>query len=247
MSISFHHPLLLVGGNGKVGHRVAQRLARRGFDVRIGSRSGAPRFDWNDASAWSVAIDGVHAAYVAYYPDLALPGADEAVQAFTSLAVQKGLKRLVLLSGRGEEEAQKAEQVLMASGADWTIVRPSWFAQNFSKNFFLDGILAGRVAFPRDGVLEPFIDAEDIADVVAAAVTGRDIRYVPVSLEDYGAELRQQDVPAVFITLLERLTREVLDGRNAQVTEGVRKVLGRAPHDFSEYVRATARTGVWGK
>lgn len=275
MSNTLHEPILVIGGKGKVGRRVADRLTSRGIDVRIGSRSANPCFDWNDRKTWGAAIDGVQAAYIAYYPDLALPGADEAIRAFTSLAVQKGLKRLVLLSGRGEDEAQRAEQVLMASGADWTIVRPSWFAQNFSENFFLDGILAGEVVFPRDGVLEPFIDADDIADVVVAALTddrhigqlyeltgplmltfreaiaeiaaaaGRDIRYIPVSVEDYAAELRKQDIPAEFVELLERLTREVLDGRNTYVTDGVQKALGRAPRVFSDYVRATAETGVW--
>ncbi|MCT7377931.1 NAD(P)H-binding protein [Chelativorans salis] len=276
MSIIFHEPILVIGGKGKVGRRVADRLTSRGFNVRVGSRSANPRFDWNDRQTWGAAIDGVQAAYISYYPDLALPGADEAIRAFTSFAVQNGLKRLVLLSGRGEPEAQEAEQVLIASGAEWTVVRPSWFAQNFSENFFLDGILAGEVVFPRDGVLEPFIDAEDIADVVVAALTddrhigqlyeltgprmltfrqaiaeiaataGRDIRYIPVSVEDYAVELRKQDnIPAEFVGLLERLTREVLDGRNAYVTDGVQKALGRAPRDFSDYVRATAETGVW--
>lgn len=276
MNTSPQKPILVIGGNGKVGRRVADRLTSRGIDVRIGSRSANPPFDWNDSNTWPAAIDGVRAAYISYYPDLALPGADEAIRAFTSLAVQKGLKRLVLLSGRGEPEAQEAEQVLMASGADWTVVRPSWFAQNFSENFFLDGILAGEVVFPRDGVLEPFIDAEDIADVVVAALTddrhigqlheltgprmltfreavaeiaqatGRDIRYVPVSVEDYAVELRKQDgIPAEFVGLLERLTSEVLDGRNEYVTDGVQMALGRAPRDFSDYVRATAQTGVW--
>ncbi|WEX09118.1 NAD(P)H-binding protein [Chelativorans sp. AA-79] len=276
MSITVHDPVLVIGGKGKVGRRVADRLTSRAFNVRIGSRSANPRFDWNDADTWGAAIDGVQAAYISYYPDLALPGADEAIRAFTSLAVQKGLKRLVLLSGRGEDEAQEAEQVLVASGADWTVVRPSWFAQNFSESFFLDGILAGEVAFPRDGVLEPFIDAEDIADVVVAALTddrhigqlyeltgprlltfreaiaeiaaaaGRDIRFIPLSVEDYAVELdKQENIPAEFVGLLKRLTREVLDGRNEHVTDGVQKALGRAPRDFSDYVRAAVETGVW--
>jgi len=276
MNTSHHKPILVIGGNGKVGRRVADRLTSRGIDARIGSRSANPPFDWNDSETWDAAIDGVQAAYISYYPDLSLPGADEAIRAFTSLAVQRGVKRLVLLSGRGEPEAQEAEQVLMASGADWTVVRPSWFAQNFSENFFLDGILAGEVVFPRDGVREPFIDAEDIADVVVAALTddrhigqlheltgprmltfreaiaeiaeatGREIRYVPISVEDYAVELRKQEnIPAEFVGLLERLTSEVLDGRNEFVTDGVQKALGRAPRDFSDYVRATAQTGVW--
>ncbi|WP_274425193.1 SDR family oxidoreductase [Chelativorans sp. YIM 93263] len=270
------NPILVIGGNGKTGSRVTRRLEAQGVPVRIGSRSAMPCFDWNDRSSWEGAIDGVRAAYVTYYPDIALPGAVDAIAAFTSLAVGNGVKRLVLLSGRGEKEAQKAEQVVMTSGAEWTIVRASWFAQNFSESFFLEGILAGEVVFPRDDVPEPFIDADDIADMVVAAlseerhvgqlyeVTGprmltfreaiaeissaacRDIRYVPVTVEDYAAELRTyDDIPPEFVELLELLTREVLDGRNTYITDGVQRALGREPRDFSDYARRTADAGVW--
>jgi uncharacterized protein YbjT (DUF2867 family) len=90
---------LVLGGTGKTGRRVAERLAERGLLVRIGSRSGEPPFDWDKPDTWATALDGVSAAYVSYYPDVAIPGAPEAVRAFTELAVQSGTRRLVLLSG----------------------------------------------------------------------------------------------------------------------------------------------------
>lgn len=276
MNDTSREPILVIGGTGKTGRRVKQRLEALDVQVRNGSRTATPPFDWKDRSSWDAVTEGVRAAYITYYPDIALPGAVDAIEAFISLAVAKGRKRLVLLSGRGEEEAQKAEQALMASGADWTIVRASWFSQNFSENFFVEDIIAGEVAFPRDGVPEPFIDADDIADVVVAALmderhvgqlyevtgprmltfrqaiaeiskaAGRDIRYVPVTVEDYAAALRNLDgIPSEFVELLELLTREVLDGRNAYITDGVRQALGRDPRDFSEYARSTADTGRW--
>src|SRR5687767_2512251 len=116
-------PTLVLGGTGKTGRRVAERLQARGVPVRIGSRSGEPPFDWEDRSTWAPALEGARAAYVTYYPDLAVPGAPEAIAAFAELALAKGTRRLVLLSGRGEDEAQRSEQVLIDSGADWTIVR----------------------------------------------------------------------------------------------------------------------------
>jgi uncharacterized protein YbjT (DUF2867 family) len=57
----------------------------------------------------------------------------------------------VLLSGRNEAEAEKAERVVMASGLEWTIVRCAFFAQNFSEGAWLDEVLAGTVSLPVDG------------------------------------------------------------------------------------------------
>ncbi|RUU07958.1 NmrA family transcriptional regulator, partial [Mesorhizobium sp. M6A.T.Ca.TU.002.02.2.1] len=161
-------PTLILGGTGKTGRRLADRLAAQGLPVRIGSRSGTPPFDWENDTTWEPALDGVGAVYISYYPDLAVPGAAEAVGAFSNLAVERGVRRLVLLSGRGETEAQRAEEMLKASGADWTILRCAWFAQNFSESFLLEPLLAGEVALPVGNVGEPFVDADDIAD---AAVT----------------------------------------------------------------------------
>src|SRR5215207_5527039 len=162
---------LVLGGTGKTGRRVVERLRARGLPVRAGSRSGAPPFHWEDRSTWAPALRGAASAYVSYFPDLAVPGAPEAVGAFVEQALQSGTRRLVLLSGRGEEEAQRAERVLQDCGTDWTIVRCSWFSQNFSESYMLDSILAGEVALPAPDTPEPFVDAEDIADVAVMALT----------------------------------------------------------------------------
>ena len=58
--------------------------------------------------------------------------------------------------------------------------------------------------------------------------------------------LAEQDVPAEFVWLLTYLFSEVLDGRNAYLTDGVQRALGREPRDFADYARDTAATGVWG-
>jgi uncharacterized protein YbjT (DUF2867 family) len=263
-------PILVIGGTGKTGRRVAERLRARDVPVRIGSRSGAPSFDWEDRSTWEPALRGTSAAYISYYPDLALPGTAELIGALAEVALAAGTRRLVLLSGRGEEEAERAEQALIASGADWTIVRCSWFMQNFSESYFADGLAAGELALPAGDVAEPFVDAEDIADVAVAALTedghvgqlyeltgprlltfaeavdeiaratGRDMRYAPVSMEAFAAELAEQQVPRDVVALLRYLFSEVLDGRNASLTDGVRRALGREPRDFSDFARRSA-------
>ncbi len=164
--------ILVLGGTGKTGRRVADRLTARGLSVRVGSRSATPSFAWEDRSTWPAALEGVTAAYVSYYPDLAFPGAYDDVKAFTELAVRSGVRRLVLLSGRGEPEAQASERTVQESGAEWTIVRCSWFMQNFSEGFILEPVRAGVIALPAADVPEPFVDADDIADVAAAALAG---------------------------------------------------------------------------
>jgi uncharacterized protein YbjT (DUF2867 family) len=156
---------VVTGASGKTGRRVAERLGTRGVPVRAGSRSGATPFDWEDDSTWEPALRGVDAAYVTYAPDLAAPGGAEAIETLTGLTVDGGVGRLVLLSGRGDAEAQAAERIVQGASLDWTIVRSSFFAQNFSESFFLDDIVAGEVTPPVADVPEPFVDVEDIADV----------------------------------------------------------------------------------
>ncbi|HEY6757965.1 MAG TPA: NmrA family NAD(P)-binding protein [Baekduia sp.] len=268
-------PTLVVGATGKTGRRVAALLERRGVPVRAGSRAAVPAFDWDDASTWAPALRGTRAAYVSFFPDLAIPGAGEAVGAFAALAAREGLDRLVLLSGRGEEEAQRAEEAVRAAGVPTTVVRASWFAQNFSEAFLRDLVLSGTVALPVDGVGEPFVDAGDIAAVAVAALTeaghdgrvyevtgprlvsfpdavaaiagatGRTITYMSVPLDAWAAELRGAGLDDDTIGLLTYLFSEVLDGRNAHTTDGVQQALGRPPRDFSAYVADAAASGAW--
>lgn len=266
---------LVLGGTGKTGSRVAQQLTRLGWPVRIGSRAGQPAFDWQDQATWKPALENVNAVYIAFQPDLAAPGAVDIIRSFVETAVEGGVRQLLLLSGRGEPEAELCEQIVMDSGADWTILRASWFNQNFSESYLLDPIIGGYVALPAGNVGEPFIDADDIADVAVAALTtpghagqlyeltgprlltfgeavneiagstGRPLHYEPISIDAYAASLTEYGVPNEYVALLTYLFTEVLDGRNACLTDDVERVLGRKPTDFADYVRQTAATGVW--
>src|SRR5215212_11147110 len=162
---------LVLGAQGTTGRRVASRLAAQGVATRLGSRSGEPPFDWADERTWPAVLRDVSAAYLVYYPDLVAPEALERVQRFATLAADSGVGRLVLLSGRGEKAAQQAEQAVMAAGTAWTIVRSAFFAQNFSEKGFEAFVRSGTVALPAPEIGEPFVDADDIADVVSAALT----------------------------------------------------------------------------
>src|SRR6187431_2030847 len=162
--------ILLTGGTGTTGRRIADRLRARHIAVRIASRSGTPPFDWDRPETWPALLDGATSAYIAYSPDIAMPGAVDIVDRFSRVAVDAGVEHLVLLSGRGEDAALAAEQVVRASGARRTIVRSSWFAQNFSEGQFLEATRSGTIAMPAGNVAEPFVDVEDIADVATAAL-----------------------------------------------------------------------------
>jgi uncharacterized protein YbjT (DUF2867 family) len=267
---------LVLGGTGKTGRRVVERLTERGLPVRVGSRSGSPPFDWEDDSTWAPALSGAVAVYLTYYPDLTVPGAVEATRSFAELALRSGVRRLVLLSGRGEPEAERAEQAVRDTGAELTILRSTWFMQNFSEGDWLEHVLSGEVPFPAGDTLEPFVDADDIADVAVAALTddkhigqlyeltgprlltfaeaveeiavatGREIRYVPVSIEEYAAGAAEQGMPGEVIEILTFLFGEVLDGRNAHLADGVQRALGRAPGDFADFARDVTANGIWG-
>ena len=266
---------LVLGGTGKTGRRVEQQLKARGVPTRVGSRSSEPPFDWEDEATWAPALQNVGSVYVSYYPDLAVPGAVEAVRSFAELAVESGVRRLVLLSGRGEPEAERAEAAVRDSGADLTILRSTWFMQNFSEDYMLEHVLSGEIRLPAGDVPTPFLDADDIAEVAVAALTddrhagqlyeltgprsltfaeaaaeiaeamGREVRYVPVSLEEHATEATEHGVPAEVVELLTYLFAEVVDGRNASTTDGVRRALGRQPKDFADYTREAATSGVW--
>jgi uncharacterized protein YbjT (DUF2867 family) len=269
-----HQSILVIGANGKTGRRVVQRLRAAHYPVKAASRSSETSFDWNDKSTWAPALEGTQATYITVYPDLSFPGAADNVEDFAQLAVALGTKRLVLLSGRGEEGAQDAERRLQKSGADWTIVRCSVFNQNFSESF-TEAIRHGHLSMPVGDIQEPFVDAEDIADVVFASLTdnrhigqlyeltgprlltlpqvaealskalGREVKFHAVSVEEYARELVQHGFSKEEAQPVAQLIADVLDGRNATLSDGVQRALGRQPRDFAAFAREETIAGTW--
>ncbi|TVL89403.1 NAD(P)H-binding protein [Streptomyces sp. SAJ15] len=265
-------PIVVLGGTGKTGRRVASQLQERGHLIRVASRSSAHRFDWYDRSTWAAVLDGAAAVYVV---DSESPDAAEQLRDFGALAAERGVERLVYLSVRGGEQAGdqdllSKEAIVKEAGPTWTILRPSWFAQNFGELFILaDGVAAGELRLPTGDGREPFVDAEEIAAVAVAALTedghggqtyelsgprslsfgeavaeiaeatGREIRYVPLTEEEYAAELTAQGLPPEVVTLLNELFRRVRENRDDHLSDGVQRVLGREPADFATYVQRT--------
>jgi uncharacterized protein YbjT (DUF2867 family) len=265
----------VLGGTGKTGSRVAARLRDLGANVRIGSRASEVPFDWDDDTTWAPALDGADSAYVCYYPDVSFPGAAGRVAGFARTAVAHGARRLVMLSGRGEPGAVPAGDGVRGSGAEWTVLRCAWSAQNFSEHYLLQPVPDAVIALPAADVAEPFPDVDDVADVAVATLTrdghpgrtceltgprlltfadvaaeltraaGREIGYLPVSAAQYADAALAAGVPAAEIEPLSDLFARVLDGHNAHLADGVELVRGRRPRDFAGHAHDTAATGIW--
>jgi len=268
-------PVLVLGATGKTGRRIVERLQGQGIEVREGSRQAVPAFSWQQPEGWDAVLAGMRAIYVNYAPDLAVPGAAAAITLLMSKAKAAGVEHVVLLSGRGEEEAQNCEAIVQASGLSWTIVCAGWFNQNFSEGAFLDMVREGVITLPAGDIGEAFVDVDDIADVAAAALidrkhagelyeltgprlltfndiadelsraTGREIRFVRIEREAFSGALEAAGTPADIAWLLDYLFHTVLDGRNATLCDGVERALGRKPKDFSEFADQIAATGLW--
>lgn len=242
--------------------------------MRPGSRQSPIPFDWQRRETWAAALEGIEVAYVSYYPDLAAPEAPDDIAAFVATARAAGLKRLVLLTGRGETNAQACEKIVAESGLSYTLLRATFFAQNFSEGVLVHQVRGGLVSMPAGELGEPFIDIEDIADVAVealldprhegqlyeltgprlltfaqaaaemSAAAGRDVGHAVVSLAEFHAGVTEMAGPDIA-ELFTKIAAEIFDGRNAVLAHGVEAALGRPPRDFAAFCREAAATGMW--
>jgi uncharacterized protein YbjT (DUF2867 family) len=249
---------------GKTGRRLVQQLTAAGHAPRAAARHGAVHFDWDDRATWAAALAGAEAVYVVppalrgdYVPD---------VEAFLAQAREAGVRRAVLLSARGADAGPApeqnplyaAEQVLAASGLSWSVVRPSWFMQNFTEGFMVPDA-EGRIRLPAGDGRVPFIDAEDIAAVAAAALTqdghegqvyelaGPELldhheaaaalgaTYEDVPPEAWQAAVQEAGMPAEYAAVLAMLFSFIRDGYEARPSDGVQRALGREPGAFAAF------------
>ncbi|UII79141.1 NmrA family NAD(P)-binding protein [Flagellimonas sp. CMM7] len=238
--------ILVIGGTGKTGRRVAKKLTQLGHNVRVVGRRTEPAFDWENQDTYAGALKDIYRAYIVYYPDLAVPGSRDAVTTLTKKALEAGLEKVVLLSGKGETEAEACEDIVANSGLNYTLVRASWFNQNFSEGAFLDFVLDGVVALPMPEAEIPFVDADDIADVVSKVliddsyngktitVTGpqkrtfkevveimaeasiKTIQFIPISVDEFKDGMRKAGLPDSYVWLFGYLFQEVLGNPDNQ-------------------------------
>ena len=241
------HNYLVIGGTGKTGRKVVSKLKNKGLSVRAASRHSSPSFQWDDPSNWREVLEGIDRMYVVFYPDLAVPGAYESIEKLIETAKAAGVQKVVLLSGKGEKEAERCETLVANSGLDYTLVRASWFNQNFSESFFAEPVMSGVVALPMPEAKIPFVETDDISDVVTAALTddhhngqtyevtgprtltfeeavgeiskatGKPISFHSISLDEYTEGMKQAGLSADYIWLFGYLFKEVLGNPKNQV------------------------------
>ncbi|MCE7006009.1 NAD(P)H-binding protein [Kibdelosporangium philippinense] len=269
--------ILVLGATGKTGSRLVRTLVAGGSQVRAASRSGSVPFDWSLPSTWEPALAGVRAVY------LLAPQDPAAASVFVKQAVQAGVTRFVALSGRAIDQfpgyflgMTAAEEAARDSGAEWTIIRPNNFNQNFSaSDIWASALRAGSLGLPMDATPEPFIDAQDIADVAAVlltsdghhgqvydlsgprgitfadavakigAATGRSMEFVEVTAAEYRASLLAEGASEEVAAELNALYDGMKAGLYTVPADGVQRVLGREPIDFDTYVARAAAEGAW--
>ncbi|MBL0953168.1 MAG: NmrA family transcriptional regulator [Leptospira sp.] len=266
---------LILGSSGKTGSRIVNKLNQLEMPIRLGSRKTNPSFDWEKTETWEAVIKGVDHIYISYQPDLAVPESIHHIQILVDLAKKCKVKRLVLLSGRGEPEAINCEKIVQGSGLEWTILRSSWFSQNFSEGMFLDAILERKIIFPKIKFKEPFIDLDDLTDLAVEALVNQkhvgklyeltgpslyhfeetfriianeikeSILFEEIPLEDYISMLGELGLSKDTIWLIQYLFENVLDGRNEFIQNDFESAMGRKPKDLRDYVKETAKSGVW--
>lgn len=212
--------VLVTAASGNTGGRVARQLTARGVAVRRAGRTGPARFDWSDPSTFGTALDGVHGVYLVLPPGVADPA--PVLAPFLERARRTGVHRLVLLSSSAVPFDDAVGAALGESVPDWAVLRPSWFASNFTTDH-LHGASARRngeiVSATEDGRV-PFIDPDDIAAVAVRFLTGeaaarRDVVLTgprPLSFDEVAAALseaigrpvRHRRVTAPELTALHR-------------------------------------------
>lgn len=253
--------VLVLGATGKTGRRVTELL---GPAARPASRSSATKFDWSDPDTWAPALAGTTAVYV-------VPPENPALLAeFVALAVRSGVTRLVLLSMRGAPDDDPFEAAIKDSGVEWTILRPTWFMQNFDEDMFAAPVQQGELAVPAGQGVHPFIDVVDIAEVAVVAltepghagqtyelsgpeslsfaemlaqivaVTGSPVLYTDIAAEDFAAAMREIGYPDEIAELVTMLLVRIRTGAEAHLSDGVQRVLGREPRTFADYLGSSS-------
>jgi len=253
--------VLVLGATGKTGRRVTALL---GPAARPASRSSATRFDWSEPETWEPALVGATAVYVVP------PDNPAQLAEFVPLAVKSGVTRFVLLSMRGAPDDDPFEAAIKESGVEWTILRPTWFMQNFDEDLFAAPVQHGELAVPAGQGIHPFIDVVDIAEVAVAAltrpghagqtydlsgpealsfaemlarivgVTGNPVLYTDVAPEDFAASLRGLGYPDEIADLVTMLLVRIRTGAEAHLSDGVQRVLGREPRTFADYLGSSS-------
>lgn len=271
--------ILITAGTGKVGREASKQLLDKGINFKAGTRNpenvtkvglpaeNAVKFSFEDSGTWENALSNVNKVFI-ILPS-SLPGAEINVMKFLDSAVTSGVKNIVLMSAMGADKMdtplRKIEKHIENSGIDFTIIRPSWFMQNFV-TFHLDMIKNSNSIFlPCGNGKSGFIDARDIAATgieslmnkdhsgkaynltgsqsldhnkvaeIISKAAGKEVKYVDVPDDAAREGMLQAGMPDQYVSFMIMLYNGVKAGYSDIVTPDVKTVLGREPISFEQF------------
>jgi len=178
--------ILVVGATGNIGHHLVELLVKKGKQVKAASLPQDPYPQQNNVEVVSIdlykpetfdsALKGVDKVFAICLPKEL--DSDKNINPLVDRAKAAGVTHFVLVTSMGTEHAgeelgyRRAELYLIASGLDYTILRPGWFMQMMLAEFLLSDIKeSGRILMPGGDGKTAFLDARDIAAVAAQALT----------------------------------------------------------------------------
>jgi uncharacterized protein YbjT (DUF2867 family) len=270
--------ILVFAAHGNVGQPLVQALLAKGEQVKAASRTGKAvggaqgvALDMDDPSTFATAFAGVDRLFL-LAPTGSLDITARLLPVIEAAAARKVKVVLMTALGVDADDAipyRQMELALERSGTPFVILRPNWFADNFH-TFWKAGIDHGVIALPAAEGKTSFIDARDIAESAAAAlttdrfdgkafnltgpealgygdaaailssVTGKPIAYTPVSDDAFVGILTGAGVPEPYARFLATLFHPVREGWTARLTGDVETLTGHAPRALATYARDNA-------
>lgn len=113
-------PILVTGASGKTGSRIAMLLESCGAQPQRVGRHSHPGCDWSKPESFGPSLASREPVDFSYEPDYTIPGTEATLYAFRVAASDSGLRKLVMVTGRGESHAHRAEQTMRRSSIPTT-------------------------------------------------------------------------------------------------------------------------------
>ncbi len=233
--------VLVTGATGTTGSRVVAALSQHGVPTRQATRTpsspGQVRLDWADRATYRDALRGVAAVYL--IAPIGVVDPVPLVEPFLEEALRQGVRRVVQLSSSALPEGAPGlgavHRLVRTTMPEWTVLRPSWFMQNFvGQHLVARGVKRGEIVTATGNGKVAFIDAGDIAAVARRALTD-DIPHNTEHLLTGPAALSYADAAAI----LTQQTGRAISHRSVSAEEMMALIAAQGiPAEFAKVLAA---------